>query len=595
MSNSRIFMNKTDWKIIKPVIKFNSNHDEKGQFASGSGLSELSNKQKSVIIAWTSLGNKSLWRQIANDLSEGKKPDASANDIETVKTLVEAIKENGIAPHKALGRAELLTTGLRWKGAFPKVGEIVKNELSSATINEKISESFSQYSDFSGGKSKPLVFHYGMETKGLSVNRVGADDFGNENEWLISGTFRVTDKYSENGITHINLKPIDSVQKFNPNHDEKGQFSSGSGGVASGSPKLTVMGKNDGSNEFFNERTRVVRFQPKGKAPIDYVLYIDGLYGDTVYAIKKPIDGTTIDGWGTKSRGMVGYLDVTRMQGNPWRVNSEDGKSTIVEVSVLKSHQRRGLASAMLKFHRDMFPEQDLQHSDALLPDGQAWASVVKFNPNHDDKGRFASGNNSIATESLSRVGGKKLNYDWYVQEGSNSKTRDAEVLGQLIHEQGWDKPSLSASAAEFEKLAGSGDFVRLYRGAPAEALQGLLDGKPWIGNGKAGAGTYVATSKERAQLFAGGGTVHEFLMPKKMFDNAMTARQVRKFYSKKTKQLGVPEQEWDDAGKFALSAHSGNGLLYAFDGDKEGTAYSNFASDYVVYNTSALIVKVNK
>jgi hypothetical protein len=220
---------------------------------------------------------------------------------------------------------------------------------------------------------------------------------------------------------------------------------------------------------------------------------------------------------------------------------------------------------------------------------------VAKFNPNHDELGRFATGNNSIAAESLSRVGGKELNYDWYIEEGSHYKKRDAEVIGQIIHEQGWDKPSLSANVDEFEALAESGDFVRLYRGAPVESLQGLLDGKPWIGNGKAGPGTYVATSRQRAQLFASGGTVLEFLMPKKMFDNAMTASQVREFYSQKTKQLGVREQEWDDAGKFALSAHSGNGLLYAFDGEKEDSAYSDFSSDYVVYNTSALIVKVNK
>lgn len=222
-------------------------------------------------------------------------------------------------------------------------------------------------------------------------------------------------------------------------------------------------------------------------------------------------------------------------------------------------------------------------------------AKDVKKHGTHDQKthGSWATG--SVAAESMARIKGKELNYDWYVKEGSTNKTRDVEVIGQLIHEQGWDKPSLSATSAEFEALAETGDFVRLYRGAPAEALQALLDGKPWIGNGKAGPGTYVATSKERAQLFAGGGRVHEFLMPKKMFDDAMTANQVRAFYSKKTKELGVPQQEWDEAGKFALSASTGNGLLFAFDGDMEDTSYSDFSSDYVVYNTSALIVKVGK
>jgi ribosomal protein S18 acetylase RimI-like enzyme len=168
-------------------------------------------------------------------------------------------------------------------------------------------------------------------------------------------------------------------------HEEHDQSSHGSW-AESGSDKLTIIGKNDGVNEFFNERTRVVRYQPEGKEPTDYVLYVDGLKGDTVYAIKKPTDGTTIDGWSSKSnKGVVGRLETTRMQGNPWRDNSNDGKSTIVEAVVGKAHQRRGLATAMLRFHRDLFPEQDLQHSDALLPDGQAWADVAKHGE-HDQK-----------------------------------------------------------------------------------------------------------------------------------------------------------------------------------------------------------------
>lgn len=177
-------------------------------------------------------------------------------------------------------------------------------------------------------------------------------------------------------------------------HDGGGHDQTTHGSWAeSGSPKLTIMGKNDGVNEFFNESTRVVRYQPEGKQPTDYVLFADGLHGDTIYALKKPTDGTTIDGWSANPKGIVGRLDTTRSQGNPWRRNSNDGKSTIVEAVVGKAHQRRGLASAMLQFHRDLFPEQDLQHSDTLLPDGQAWADVVKHG-SHDQKthGAWATG-----------------------------------------------------------------------------------------------------------------------------------------------------------------------------------------------------------
>lgn len=179
-------------------------------------------------------------------------------------------------------------------------------------------------------------------------------------------------------------------------HEEHDQSTHGSW-ADSGSPKLTIIGKNDGVNEFFNERTRVVRYQPEGKNPTDYVLYIDGLKGDTVYAIKKPTDGTTIDGWSGRPKGVVGHLDTTR-GANPWRSSAEnDNKATIVEVAVGKAHQRRGLASAMLRFHRDLFPELDLQHSDKLLPDGQAWAEVAKHQE-HDQSthGSWASAGGDI-------------------------------------------------------------------------------------------------------------------------------------------------------------------------------------------------------
>jgi len=208
-------------------LEKHGNHDQSshGNWATG----ELSEEQKSVVSAWTSLSNKTSWREIANDLSEGKTPNASEDDIKTVKTLVDAIKQNGVIPAEALGRAELLTTGLRWQGALPKVGDTLKNELSSATLDERTSERFSQYSDFGGSKGKPVIFHYGFQTKGLDVNRAGADNFADEQEWLVSGTFKITERYSENGITHINLKLVDEVKKHG-SHDQKTHGSWANGG-----------------------------------------------------------------------------------------------------------------------------------------------------------------------------------------------------------------------------------------------------------------------------------------------------------------------------------------------------------------------------
>ena len=175
-------------------------------------------------------------------------------------------------------------------------------------------------------------------------------------------------------------------------HQEHDQSSHGSW-ADSGSPKLTILGKNDGTNEFFNEKTRVVRYQPEGKEPKDYVLFADE---DFVVAFVKPTDGTTINGYSAwkKNKGEIGHLDVTGAGSNPWRSSAkDDNKATIVEVVVGKAHQRRGLASAMLRFHRDMFPELDVQHSDAQLPDGKAWADVAKHQE-HDQSthGSWADG-----------------------------------------------------------------------------------------------------------------------------------------------------------------------------------------------------------
>ena len=44
---------------------------------------------------------------------------------------------------------------------------------------------------------------------------------------------------------------------------------------------------------------------------------------------------------------------------------------------VSKHHRRKGLASAMLAFARDLNPEAHVRHSTALSPDGRAWATAV--------------------------------------------------------------------------------------------------------------------------------------------------------------------------------------------------------------------------
>lgn len=54
--------------------------------------------------------------------------------------------------------------------------------------------------------------------------------------------------------------------------------------------------------------------------------------------------------------------------------NPEHVKNTVHRVQVLKKHQRRGIASALLEHARQINPE--LQHSHARTPEGQAWSAA---------------------------------------------------------------------------------------------------------------------------------------------------------------------------------------------------------------------------
>jgi GNAT superfamily N-acetyltransferase len=54
--------------------------------------------------------------------------------------------------------------------------------------------------------------------------------------------------------------------------------------------------------------------------------------------------------------------------------NGNIGGGIISGVHVGRQFQRKGLATAMLGFARERFPEHEIRHSNALTPDGKAWA-----------------------------------------------------------------------------------------------------------------------------------------------------------------------------------------------------------------------------
>ena len=308
-----VFNNVPQNAVARLVLKHaQHNQQTHGSWATG----QLSEEQKAAVSGWTSLSNKAQWRQIANDLSEGKTPNASESDIKTVETLVNTVKQNGVIPMEALGFAALLTTGLRWQGTLPKVGDTLKNELSSATIDDKVAERFSQYTDFDGAKGKPVVFHYGLRTKGLDVNRTGADTFADEKEWLVSGNFTVTNKYSEKGITHLNLKPISSFEKHGTG-DQKphGNWATGSRGSDITNDCKSYFGTDVMSYQTSEAKIEIQKRSDAariaGKGHENYILEIvaekQGFDGKPKVVSSDEIDQLEKEGWTVAYRGIQDY------------------------------------------------------------------------------------------------------------------------------------------------------------------------------------------------------------------------------------------------------------------------------------------------
>ena len=117
---------------------------------------------------------------------------------------------------------------------MPKVGDTVKNEITSASTDSRISEKFATTNRAEG---KSVIFTYGRGTKGLDVNKIGSNFLGDdEKEWLISGSFKVTNRYKEKDITYIRLQPVESVKKHG-DHDQSSHGNRDGAGGGEVSPK----------------------------------------------------------------------------------------------------------------------------------------------------------------------------------------------------------------------------------------------------------------------------------------------------------------------------------------------------------------------
>lgn len=94
-------------------------------------------------------------------------------------------------------------------------------------------------------------------------------------------------------------------------------------------------------------------------------------YKRTTYRIEPdPTWPRTVNAVHENSGKLVGFLNWN----NDADYNPDHVKNAIHRVQVLKSHRRRGIATALFEHARQLNPE--LKHSHALTPDGQAWSEA---------------------------------------------------------------------------------------------------------------------------------------------------------------------------------------------------------------------------
>ena len=157
--------------------------------------SVLNDQQKSAIQSYTWIGDKSKWKDIASDLAKGNKPKAEKDEVQTVKTLLNTVQTNSSPAPVGLRSGVNFPKG---KG-IPKIGDTVEHHLLSATTKSQIAEDFSKR-----GQGKPVIYHYPSGIPAFDIK--GHGSFGDEGEHIISGVFKVQNRYNSDGITHVGLE-----------------------------------------------------------------------------------------------------------------------------------------------------------------------------------------------------------------------------------------------------------------------------------------------------------------------------------------------------------------------------------------------------
>ena len=167
----------------------------------------------------------------------------------------------------------------------------------------------------------------------------------------------------------------------------------------------------------------------------------------------------------------------------------------------------------------------------------------------HAGKGRARSDDEIVGLAQQRAGVGKTLDKSvvgddgfGYISSSTGERFALTEVnptgAARIIAAQGWDAPAQSVDQETFDRLAQRDDLVTVYRGGPVGLEKGMIEGTPYIGDGKSGPGTYVTDNPDRAARFANKwvetgrdeagfrthdiyqGNVVPMLMPRSMFDN---------------------------------------------------------------------------
>ena len=163
-----------------------------------------------------------------------------------------------------------------------------------------------------------------------------------------------------------------AMRKFNPNHDELGQFSEGSNATNSDDLKIVEIRGNetfkpkDGST---TRRATLIVLDDEGKEfKVD--VRASGVEGAQFVEVEAK-----------RGNKQIGYLWAQTDYDNEY---GRKGKVAIGQVDVIKTERRKGIATALMKLgKRYNIGEEPIYHSTILTTAGAAFARNTKIEKTH--------------------------------------------------------------------------------------------------------------------------------------------------------------------------------------------------------------------